>query len=91
MRWLVGYNCSCDRESQAWERAYWLSMTRRSGTSPSTSGRRPGCREATRNSSSGPISWDDVLVRWKRRGPANEYLVGQLQRGYKQLHASAAA
>jgi ring-1,2-phenylacetyl-CoA epoxidase subunit PaaA len=38
----------------------------------------------------GPISWDDVLVRWKRRGPANEYLVGQLQRGYKQLHASAA-
>ena len=38
----------------------------------------------------GPISWDDVLVRWKRRGPANEYLVGQLQRGYKELHASAA-
>ncbi|MGH2541598.1 MAG: Phenylacetic acid catabolic protein, partial [Ardenticatenaceae bacterium] len=34
----------------------------------------------------GPISWDDVLVRWKQRGPANEEYVYQIQRGYRQLY-----
>ncbi len=33
----------------------------------------------------GPVSWDQVLARWKRRGPANAELVGQIQRGYRQL------
>jgi len=36
----------------------------------------------------GEISWDQVMERWKRRGPANEELVEQLQRGYKQLSKS---
>jgi ring-1,2-phenylacetyl-CoA epoxidase subunit PaaA len=36
----------------------------------------------------GEISWEDVLARWKRRGPANEELVEQIQRGYKQLSTS---
>lgn len=33
------------------------------------------------------ISWDDVLKRWKRRGPANEEFVAKVQRGFKQLVA----
>jgi ring-1,2-phenylacetyl-CoA epoxidase subunit PaaA len=33
----------------------------------------------------GEISWDQVLERWKRRGPANEELVEQVQRGYRQM------
>jgi ring-1,2-phenylacetyl-CoA epoxidase subunit PaaA len=33
----------------------------------------------------GEISWDQVLQRWKRRGPANEQLVEQVQRGYRQM------
>jgi ring-1,2-phenylacetyl-CoA epoxidase subunit PaaA len=33
----------------------------------------------------GEISWDQVLQRWKRRGPANEELVEQVQRGYRQM------
>ena len=33
----------------------------------------------------GEISWDQVLERWKRRGPANEELVAQVQRGYRQM------
>jgi ring-1,2-phenylacetyl-CoA epoxidase subunit PaaA len=33
----------------------------------------------------GEISWEQVLERWRRRGPANEELVEQLQRGYKQM------
>ena len=33
----------------------------------------------------GEISWDQVLKRWKRRGPANEELVEQVQRGYRQM------
>jgi ring-1,2-phenylacetyl-CoA epoxidase subunit PaaA len=36
----------------------------------------------------GEISWEDVMARWKRRGPANEELVEQIQRGYKQLATS---
>ncbi len=33
----------------------------------------------------GPVSWDDVMVRWKRRGPANEEFVTMVQRGNKGL------
>jgi ring-1,2-phenylacetyl-CoA epoxidase subunit PaaA len=33
----------------------------------------------------GEIGWDQVLQRWKRRGPANEELVEQVQRGYRQM------
>jgi ring-1,2-phenylacetyl-CoA epoxidase subunit PaaA len=33
----------------------------------------------------GPITWDDVLVRWKRRGPSNAEFVDQVQRGNKGL------
>jgi len=38
----------------------------------------------------GPISWDDVMVRWKGRGPMNEAYVGRLQKGYRQRMAVAA-
>jgi ring-1,2-phenylacetyl-CoA epoxidase subunit PaaA len=31
----------------------------------------------------GPIGWDEVLARWKRRGPMNEDYVRTLQRGYR--------
>ena len=31
----------------------------------------------------GPISWDEVMVRWKARGPMNRDYVGRLQRGYR--------
>ncbi len=37
----------------------------------------------------GPVSWDAVLARWRRRGPANEEFVEQLQRGWRQLRAVA--
>jgi len=33
----------------------------------------------------GEIAWEQVLERWKRRGPANEELVEQVQRGYRQM------
>jgi len=33
----------------------------------------------------GAISWDDVMVRWKKRGPANEEFVAMVQRGNKGL------
>jgi len=33
----------------------------------------------------GAVSWDDVLARWKRRGPCNEEFVALIQRGYRQL------
>lgn len=33
----------------------------------------------------GPISWDDVLRRWKARGPMNDEYVGTIQRGKKGL------
>lgn len=39
----------------------------------------------------GEISWDDVLQRWKERGPKNEEYVEHLQRGYKELYANEAA
>jgi ring-1,2-phenylacetyl-CoA epoxidase subunit PaaA len=38
----------------------------------------------------GEISWDDVLVRWRERGPKNEEYVEHLQRGYKELYAREA-
>lgn len=34
----------------------------------------------------GAISWNDVLERWRERGPANEEFVEHLQRGYKELY-----
>jgi ring-1,2-phenylacetyl-CoA epoxidase subunit PaaA len=33
----------------------------------------------------GAISWDEVMVRWKKRGPANEEFVAMVQRGNKGL------
>jgi ring-1,2-phenylacetyl-CoA epoxidase subunit PaaA len=39
----------------------------------------------------GAITWDQVLARWKRRGPANEEFVAQLQAGYRDLHLGLAA
>lgn len=33
----------------------------------------------------GPITWDDVLVRWKQRGPMNEQYVENIQRGKRGL------
>ena len=38
----------------------------------------------------GEISWDTVLERWRRRGPANEELVAMIQRGRADLLAEAA-
>ncbi len=39
----------------------------------------------------GPITWDDVLARWRRRGPANVELVREIQRGYAQIRPALAA
>lgn len=38
----------------------------------------------------GPIGWDQVLVRWKQRGPMNEQYVETIQRGKKGLERLAA-
>jgi ring-1,2-phenylacetyl-CoA epoxidase subunit PaaA len=38
----------------------------------------------------GEITWDEVLERWRRRGPANEELVEMLQRGHVERLARAA-
>jgi len=38
----------------------------------------------------GEISWDTVLERWRRRGPANEELVEMIQRGRMERLAEAA-
>ncbi len=32
-----------------------------------------------------PITWDEVMVRWRKRGPANEQLLGEVQRGFKHM------
>ena len=32
----------------------------------------------------GDVTWDEVLTRWKGRGPSNVEFVGQLQRGYRE-------
>ena len=37
------------------------------------------------------ITWDDVLVRWKARGPMNEAYVEKLQRGYRTTSFRRAA
>jgi ring-1,2-phenylacetyl-CoA epoxidase subunit PaaA len=37
----------------------------------------------------GEISWDDVLSRWRERGPNNEEFVEHLQRGYKELYGGS--
>jgi ring-1,2-phenylacetyl-CoA epoxidase subunit PaaA len=37
----------------------------------------------------GPISWDEVMVRWKGRGPMNRDYVTRLQRGYRDRLAAA--
>lgn len=39
----------------------------------------------------GPINWEQVLARWKARGPANEELVRAIQRGYEQVRKSLRA
>lgn len=39
----------------------------------------------------GPITWEQVLQRWKRRGPANEEYVRELQRGYREIRRLQAA
>jgi ring-1,2-phenylacetyl-CoA epoxidase subunit PaaA len=33
----------------------------------------------------GEITWDDVMVRWKARGPMNVDYVNRLQRGYRRV------
>jgi ring-1,2-phenylacetyl-CoA epoxidase subunit PaaA len=38
----------------------------------------------------GEITWDEVLERWRRRGPANEEFVEMIQRGHAQRLAVAA-
>jgi ring-1,2-phenylacetyl-CoA epoxidase subunit PaaA len=38
----------------------------------------------------GEITWDEVMKRWRRRGPANEELVEMIQRGRLQRTALAA-
>ncbi len=37
----------------------------------------------------GEIPWDDVMARWRARGPANTEFVERLQRGYRQLETAA--
>jgi ring-1,2-phenylacetyl-CoA epoxidase subunit PaaA len=38
----------------------------------------------------GPIGWDEVMIRWKGRGPMNRDYVGRLQKGYRDRMAVAA-
>jgi ring-1,2-phenylacetyl-CoA epoxidase subunit PaaA len=38
----------------------------------------------------GPTSWDEVMERWKARGPMNAPYVARLQRGYRSQMALAA-
>ncbi len=35
----------------------------------------------------GAITWDEVMKRWKSRGPMNDYFVERIQRGYKAMAA----
>ncbi len=35
----------------------------------------------------GAISWDEVMKRWKARGPMNDYYVERIQRGFKEMNA----
>jgi ring-1,2-phenylacetyl-CoA epoxidase subunit PaaA len=36
----------------------------------------------------GPIGWDEVMERWKARGPMNRDYVERLQRGYRSRMAA---
>jgi ring-1,2-phenylacetyl-CoA epoxidase subunit PaaA len=36
----------------------------------------------------GQISWDEVMVRWKGRGPMNQQFVSNIQRGYDELYGN---
>jgi ring-1,2-phenylacetyl-CoA epoxidase subunit PaaA len=38
----------------------------------------------------GQISWDEVLERWRARGPSNVAFVKRIQRGYRQLQEQVA-
>ena len=38
-----------------------------------------------------PIGWDEVLVRWRARGPMNRDYVHTLQRGYQTTSLRRAA
>jgi ring-1,2-phenylacetyl-CoA epoxidase subunit PaaA len=38
----------------------------------------------------GPIGWDEVMTRWKARGPMNRDYVARLQKGYRDRMAVAA-
>jgi len=38
----------------------------------------------------GPISWDEVIARWRARGPMNRDYVARLQRGYRSRRVLAA-
>jgi ring-1,2-phenylacetyl-CoA epoxidase subunit PaaA len=38
----------------------------------------------------GPIGWDEVITRWKGRGPMNREYVQRLQKGYRERIAMAA-
>ena len=38
-----------------------------------------------------PITWDEVLVRWRAHGPMNRDYVKTIQRGYRTMHDLAAA
>jgi ring-1,2-phenylacetyl-CoA epoxidase subunit PaaA len=39
----------------------------------------------------GPIEWDEVLTRWRARGPMNREYVRTLQRGYQTTSLRRAA
>ncbi len=36
----------------------------------------------------GAVTWDDVLVRWKKRGTMNDYYVERLQHGWREIQNS---
>ena len=38
-----------------------------------------------------PCTWDEVIARWRRRGPGNQAFVAFLQRGYHDLQAQREA
>jgi len=38
----------------------------------------------------GPITWDEVIERWKARGPMNAEYVNDIQRGYDELYGNGA-
>ena len=38
----------------------------------------------------GQITWDEVIERWKARGPMNAEYVHDIQRGYDELYGNGA-